>query len=263
VRLNLKRLTEEFPGTADEFLKEGLSEVAQLQMEVINSRIRYLVDELGFLESSFLVREGLLRRDRFTAYAGVLGLAEAVNLWMERKGRPEAKFGHDPDANELGMRIIEELAFELQRIPAEHCDGTDGRVSFHAQAGITADIGVTPGIRIPPGSEPSLYEHLATEAPLHAYLDGGASSIIVFDQTAKGNLPAVLDIVNGAMEIGIRTLSVGCADSEFIRVSGYLVRKCDIEAREAEQAVRHETVQHGHGQILRRPELLSRRERQV
>jgi hypothetical protein len=94
-------------------------------------------------------------------------------------------------------------------------------------------------------------------------LDGGVSTIVAFDQTAKGNLPAVLDIINGAMEIGIRTLSVGCVDSEFIRVSGYLVRKCDIEAREAERAVRHETVQHGHGQIRNRPELLRRRVRQV
>jgi nicotinamidase-related amidase len=53
-------------------------EYARLQVEVINSLSRHLVEDLGFLESNFLVREGLLHGDRFTAYAGVAGLAEAV-----------------------------------------------------------------------------------------------------------------------------------------------------------------------------------------
>jgi YjjI family glycine radical enzyme len=263
VRLNLKRHTEQFKGTIHEYLEEAIPEVARLQMEIINSRIRYLVEELGFLDSSFLVREGLLHRDRFTAYAAVFGLAEAVNLWMERGGRPEARFGHDPGANELGMWIIERLDLELKSLPAVHCDGAGGRISFHAQVGINPDVDVTPGCRVPPGTEPPLYEHLATEAPHHRWLDGGASTILVFDQTATENLPGILNIIDGAMEIGVRTLSVGCADSEFIRVSGYLVRKCDLEARRAEQAVRHETVDFANVVFQNRPEALRRRTRQV
>lgn len=94
-------------------------------MEVINSRARYLVEDLGFLESSFLVREGLLHGDRFTSYAGVVGLAEAVRLLTERSGRPEARYGLDVEANALGQRITRRLAEELKRHPP--CTATPRR----------------------------------------------------------------------------------------------------------------------------------------
>lgn len=262
-RLNLKRLVALTDASIEDTLDTLIPEAAHLQMEVIDGRIRFLVEELNLFEKSFLVHEGLLSPDRFTAYAAVFGLAEAVNILMERAGRPEARYGHDAEANELGVRIIERLASELRAIPAPYCDGTAGHVSFHAQVGINPDIQVTPGVRVPPGEEPDLYEHLQAEAPHHRLLDGGVSTILEFDQTARENPEAVLDIVNGAIHNGIRTLSVGSVDSEFIRVSGYLVRRSDLEAARAERAMRYETVDFASVVFTNRPEALRRRTRQV
>ncbi len=242
VRVNLKKLAGQSDGTVDDMLDNVIPRTARLQMEIINSRIRAVVEECKFFEHSFFVREGLLHPDRFTAYAGVFGLAEAVNHLMAHKGRPEARYGHDAEANEMGRLIIERLANEIAQIPAAYCDGTGGRASFHAQVGISSDIQVTPGVRIPSGDEPSLYQHIQTEAPHHRWLEGGVSTILEFDQTADDNLEAVLDIVNGAMQSGIRTLSVGGVNSEFIRVSGYLMRRSDLDAAKQEKALRHDST---------------------
>ena len=37
------------------------------------------MEESGFFQSSFLVKEGLISADRFTSMFGMVGLAEAVN----------------------------------------------------------------------------------------------------------------------------------------------------------------------------------------
>ena len=263
VRMNLKRLAEEFPGSAHDFVERAIPEYAELQVEVINSRARYLVEDLGFLESSFLVREGLLQGNRFTAYAGVVGLAEAVHLLMERGGRPDARYGPDAEANALGQRITRRLAQELKRHPAVYCEASKGRVAFHAQVGISNDRDLTPGVRIPATQEPELYEHLRVEGSQHDALDGGVSTILVFEPTARDNPEGVLNIVEGALRSGVRGLSVGCEDSEFVRITGYLVRRSDLEGARAERQFRHDTDAIVAEVLTNQPEFLSRRPRSV
>jgi YjjI family glycine radical enzyme len=263
VRLNLKKLMEWSDGSVDDVLSNVIPDAARLQLEVINSRIRFVVEDVKYFESCFFVREGLLYPDRFSTYAGMFGLAEAVNYLMAEKGRPEARYGHDPEANEVGRLIIERLAEQIAQLPALYCDGTGGRASFHAQVGISSDIEVTPGVRVPSGDEPPLYEHIQTEAPHHRWLDGGVSTILEFDQTAEENLEAVLDIVNGAMGSGIRTLSIGSVNSDYIRVSGYLMRRSDLEDARAEKALRHDSAPSAVEFFEKQPEHLHRRVRQV
>jgi len=55
------------------------------------------------------------------------------------------------------------------------------------QVGINSDVGVTPGVRIPSSEEPDLYTHLQIEGSTHGWIEGGASTILEFDQTAAGN----------------------------------------------------------------------------
>lgn len=263
VRLNLKKLVAWSDGSVDDVLNRVIPEAARLQMEIINSRIRFLVEEVGYFDTCFFVREGLLHPDRFTAYAGMFGLADAVNTLMAEQGRSDARYGHDAEANLLGKQIMERLDAEISRIPALYCDGYGGHASFHAQVGISSDVGVTPGARVPSGEEPPLYEHLMVEAPHHRLLQGGVSTILEFDQTAESNPEAVLDIVNGAMRSGIRTLSVGSTSSEYIRVSGYLMRRSDLEAAAAEKTLRHESTHLAVEFFEMQPEHLHRRVRQV
>ena len=149
------------------------------------------------------------------------------------------------------------------KIPAAHCTATQERISFHAQVGISSDCGVTPGVRIPAGEEPPLYEHFNVIAPMHELFSGGISSIIEFDQTARNNPEAVLDIIDGAHRVGIRNLSIGSCDSEYIRVSGYIIRRSDLDAAREEKIQRNESDFFGIEFINNQPNTLHRRIRTV
>ena len=56
-------------------------------MRYMDERIRFIVEESGFFENNFLAKEGFIHRDRFSAMFGLVGLAEAVNILLEKEGR--------------------------------------------------------------------------------------------------------------------------------------------------------------------------------
>ncbi len=263
VRLNLKTLAQQYDVGLDAFVDEIIPQAARWQAEVIESRIRHLVEKVGWFEKDIFVREGLLHPERFTAYAGIYGLAEAVAILVKRDGQPDARYGHDPVANRAAERITFRLGEEVAALPLPYCEATDGHACYHAQVGIASDQGVTPGCRVPAGSEPELYAHLLAEAPHQRIIPGGISTILEFDQTAARNPQAVLDILHGAFEVGLRNLSVGSCDSEYIRVTGYLIRRADLEKQQQEKALRHDSSLLGTGFIAHQSNTLHRRTRQV
>ena len=122
---------------------------------------------------------------------------------------------------------------------------------------------MTPSSRVPSGEEPDLYAHLLAEAPTHRQLLGGTSTILEFDQTAAGNPGAVLDIIRGAHAHGTRNLSIGSASSEFVRVTGYLVRRADLDAKSQEKASRYSSAALASGFMQTKPNHLHRRTRKV
>ncbi|MBG0786979.1 MAG: DUF3029 family protein, partial [Anaerolineaceae bacterium] len=71
------------------------------------------------------------------------------------------------------------------------------------------------------------------------------------------------DIINGAMKLGLRDISIGSNDSEFVRVSGYLVRRADLEHRQEEQLLRYGTADIAREFFNSQPNTLHRRTRQV
>jgi YjjI family glycine radical enzyme len=263
VRLNLAEVARHFDGDLATFLDGELPRLAALQVEVINSRIRHIVEEVGWFENTIFVKEGLLDPEKFSAYAGVVGLNELVNEMMVRAGRPDAKYGHDAEANAVAVQIVTRLKQELAKHPSPYCRGTGERVVFHAQVGISEDQNATPGCRLPAGTEPEIYTHLQATAPIQALVEGGVSDIFEFDQTARQNPEAVLDIINGAMKLGMRDISIGSTDSEFVRVSGYLVRRADLESRQEEQLLRYGTASIAREFFNTQPNTLHRRTRQV
>jgi YjjI family glycine radical enzyme len=263
VRYNFKVAMAHGDGSIDNYLDRVIPETVERFVEVVNSRIRFLVEETEWFESNFWVQEGLLYRDRFTAYAGVYGLAEAVNELLVNAGNSAARFGNNPTANELAERIVVRFGEELEKHPGAYCGGKDGKITYHAQVGISSDIDVSPATRIPSGEEPELYAHLAAEAPLHRAIDGGVSTVIEFDQTAKENPQAVLDIIQAAHGMGIRALSIGSSNSEFIRVSGWLIRRSDLERAKDEKALRHSSSYLGAGFFDTKPTHLHRIARKV
>ena len=91
----------------------------------MDERVKFLVEESGFFESSFLVKEGLIHRDRFSGMFGMVGLAECVNqlIGAEKK---EDRFGWSEYADELGLKIIQKLQDYVHNYKTKYCEITDG-----------------------------------------------------------------------------------------------------------------------------------------
>ena len=227
VRINLKETALANSGGVDEFFAATLPYYLGLTAELMESRVRFLVEKSGFYASSWLVREGLLSLDRFSAMFGIFGLAEAVDLLMERECLP-GTYGHSEMADDLGYRITSAIANWVADRPMPYCDGNGGRALLHSQSGIDLDVAVTAGTRIPIGTEPPLIEHLRTVGRHHHLFAAGISDVLSFDETAVANPQAVVDVIRGAFRSGMRDFTFNLDSNDFIRITGYLVRKSDL-----------------------------------
>jgi YjjI family glycine radical enzyme len=229
VRISLKRVAEQAQGI-DDFLGCLLPHYCRLTSQLIAVRAAFLHEESGFFDS-FLVKEGLLDEDRFVPMFGIFGMAEAVNLLMEKGGLPW-RYGHDDEANQLGYRISARLSEWVARRGQAHAWGS--RALLHAQGGLSVDRGVTPGVRIPYGEEPDPASHLLALAPHHGFYHSGISEILTLDPTIRQNPQALLQLCKGALAIGMREFSANVADSDLVRVTGYMIRKRDVACFAAE-----------------------------
>ena len=246
VRLNLKEVALRHEGGADAFLAGTLPHYVELTAELAEARVRSLVEEQRFFETHWLAAEGLIDIDRFSAMFGIFGLAECVNLLMAYEGLDrggEARYGHDFCADALAVRVVERVAELVAARPMPYCRGNDtgggGRCSLHSQGGIDLDDAVTAGTRIPVGDEPGMLDHIATCAPHHHLFAAGISDIFHVDETAVRNPRAVVDIIRGAFASGMRDFTFNLDSNEFVRITGYLVRKSDLAAIAADGTVRH------------------------
>ena len=227
VRLNLKEAVVRHDGDIESFLTDVLSGWVELTAELGEARIRSLVEDQGFYDHHFLATEGLISIDRFSLMFGVFGTAEAVNLLLERAGTP-GRYGRDEAANALAVRLSQRLAELVGQRPLPYCEGGGGYAYLHSQSGIDLDLEVTAGTRIPIGEEPGMREHIAVCAPHHQYYPAGISDIFHFDDTATRNPEAIVDIIRGAFTVGMRDFTFNLDSNEFIRITGYLVRKSDL-----------------------------------
>ena len=263
VRINLQEAARLSDGSEEDLLERVLPHVVAKASEVTASRTSFLVEDIKWFEDNTWIDEGLLSPDKFSAYTAIFGLAEAVNETLARSGKSDLRYGHAPEANRLADKIANRIGDLIRSTSIPHCQGTTGHACFHAQVGISTDVGVTPSSRVPSGEEPELYAHLLAEAPTHRQLLGGTSTILEFDQTAAHNPQAVLDIIRGAHAQGTRNLSIGSANSEFVRVTGYLVRRADLEAKDMEKASRYSSAVLASGFMQTKPNHLHRRSRTV
>ncbi len=259
VRLNLREVVLAHSGSIEELFATTIPHYVELTAELMESRIRFLVEQARFYEHSWLVDEGLVSPDRFSAMFGVFGLAEAVDLLMERDGS-EQTYGHGADADAVSYRITRRVAEIVAARPQPYCEGNGGRAFLHSQSGIDLDEGTTAGTRIPVGSEPPLPDHLATVAPHHRLFTAGVSDVLAFDDTARANPEAVVDVIRGAFLSGMRDVTFNLDSNDFVRITGYLVRKSDL-AR-TEHGARHASTFLGAG-AMQTAHLADRRPKRV
>lgn len=231
----------------DDFFEHQLPYVCQVMADYMDSRIKFIVEESGFFENNFLAKEGFIHRDRFTAMFGMVGLAECVNYLMEMQGKT-GRYGHDEEADALGVKIMDQIEAFNQAHVNPYCEVTGGHFLLHAQVGIDSDMGISPGTRIPIGEEPEeLIDHLRHCEKFHKYFPSGTGDIFPIDTTVHKNNEFLLDIIKGSFREGIRYLSFYAADSDVIRITGYLVKRSEIEKLERGENVLQDTTALGMG----------------
>lgn len=245
-RLILGNIAKRADSISD-FLENQLPYVCDIMARYMDARIKFEVEESGFFENNFLAKEGFIHRNRFTAMFGLVGLADCVNLLFEKEGK-DGRFGHNSEADNLGIKIMDQIkAFNENHINP-YCEATGGHFLLHAQVGLAEDVNITPGVRIPIGEEPELFaDHLRHIAKFHKYFPSGAGDIFPIDMTVNKNPEYLLDIIKGACRENVRYLSFFSSNSDVIRITGYLVKRSEIEKLEAGNNVLQNTTALGMG----------------
>lgn len=247
-RLNLKAAAEQ-AASANDLLERVLPEAVRLNCAFMDAKIAFLLEKSLFFRSNFLVQEGFLHLDRFTGMFGVVGLAECVNHLEMLEGRAGLLYGHSGAADSLAHRVMRRLADLVQAYQSPYCAISGGHYSLHAQVGLDIDIGVSSGARIPIGDEIALYDHLRHAGQFHPYFHSGVGDIFPFEVTAKRNPESLVDLIKGAFSVGMRYFSAYASDSDVIRITGYLVKKSDIERLARGEAVQQDNVIWGLGEV--------------
>ncbi len=231
VRLNLKEVALKALNVED-FFANTLPHYCQLTYELIETRAKFLHEESNFF-NSFLVKEGLIEESRFAPMFGIYGMAEAVNILQNNPEltendleKPSKHYGHNQTANQLGHRISKALDIIVKSTPVTY--GYHGRALLHSQGGISIDKDVTPGVRIPYGTEPNPIAHIQALAEHHQYYTSGISDILTIDETVKSNPQAMFQLCKGALSLGFREFTANVASNDLVRVTGYMSKLSDI-----------------------------------
>ena len=236
-RINMGKVAELSADETD-FFETQLPKAIDQNFRLTQTRVDYLYDQSGFF-NSFLVEEGWIDRDRFTAMFGIFAVAEAVNILQDKAGR-KGRYGFDEQANALGVKI--------SKISAEAVEARDmrnvwrGHAMLHSQAGLSDDHCATPGVRIPYGTEPDPVSHVKALAPHHQYYPSGISEILTVDETIKNNPEAMYQLCKGALAHGFREFTANVASNDLVRVTGYMIRLSDVKKYNEAQGSRTNTT---------------------
>lgn len=226
-RVRLNKVAQMADSKAD-FMDNVLPEVVKTFCEFLEAKTKFLVEETPFYKSHFLVREGLIDPDNFIGLFGIVGLGECSNILLEYEGE-SGKFGECQKANDMGVEILERLQELVSNFETKYSPKWGNKFMLHAQVGAENDVNTSPGVRIPVGDEIEMYEHLKQAGMFHKYFPTGVGDIFPFDSTGLKNPEAILDIFKGAFNVGMRYISTYKSDGDLVRVTGYLVKKVDIE----------------------------------
>ena len=112
-RLVLGKLAET-AASREDFFQRALPHAVDVMCRFMDAKIKFLVEETPFFSANFLVKEGLIRRERFNGLFGMVGMNECVNTLMALEGKPD-RFGHSEAADALGVEIMEAIDALVKR----------------------------------------------------------------------------------------------------------------------------------------------------
>ncbi len=245
-RLRMYEMSKEATSIED-FKTRVLPYYVNLQLEFMDNRIKFIVEESNFFKSSFLVQEGFVKRENFTGMFGMVGLCECCNKLMGVTD-PMKGYGHNKAVDDLGVEIMEIISDLVAKHPGLYCEGTNNQYRLHAQVGIDSDGREnSPGARIAIGTEPELMEHILHSCRFHKYFPTGIGDIFKFEETWEKTPESLLDIIKGALSNGMRYFSGYLANNDVVRVTGYLVKKSELAKLDAGKASLNQCTVFGQG----------------
>ncbi len=237
-RLRLGTISENCKDSAD-FFENRLPLCIDTQLKFMDAKIKNVVENRAFFQSDWMVKEGFVDSSKFVGLFGLVGLCECVNNLMAKDGK-KGRMGHDREADMLGVKILETID---KAVKEHHCPYSyKNRFVMHSQVGADDDEGNSAGTRIAYGDEPELYEHLKNCGLYHHFFPSGVGDIFPFDYTAFRNLDALLDIFKGGFKVGVKYMSTYLGDGDLIRVTGYLVKRSEVEKLRNGEAVANGSV---------------------
>jgi len=229
LRLRLKTIAKEC-NTFEEYLKL-VKKVSKAMLSMMDKRITFLLEKSNFFESSFLEKEGFISKDNFTAMFGLVGLADAVNYFLEKDGLTET-FGQSKQGDKYATEILDLINNEVENHIGVGVSRTNNHYLMHAQVGANLseeDKENTPAHRIKVGQEPEIADQIVQSAPFHKYFTSGTGDLYAFDQTYLDHLDSVKKIIDGSFNLGYRYITTYLKNTDLIRVTGYLVKKSEVE----------------------------------
>lgn len=237
-RLRLGTISEHCKDSRD-FFENRLPLCVDTQLKFMDAKINSIVNDRAFFESDWMVKEGFVHPDRFVGLFGLVGLCECVNNLMAKDGK-SGRMGHDPEADRLGVKILEAIE---KSVNEHYCPYSyKHRFVMHSQVGADDDEGNSAGTRIAYGDEPELYEHLKNCGLYHRFFPSGVGDIFPFDETAFRNLDALLDIFKGGFKVGVKYMSTYLGSGDLIRVTGYLMKRSEVEKLKNGEAVANDSA---------------------
>ena len=242
-RVKLSQLAD-LATSPEHFLDELLPSATGALLEYMNARVKFLVEDSNFFQTSFLAREHLIERERFVGMFGLIGMHECI----ERLLGAEHVYGTDAQANDLADQIVAKVDEQVAEFPAIYSEAYHDRFMMHAQAGFGDQTESTPGVRIRVGSEPEVFfDHIRHSARMHRFFTAGVSDIFPVEPTAAQNVDALLDVVKGAFAVDDKYLSFYPSDSDLVRITGFLVKRSEMEKYARGEAVLADTSHDGEG----------------
>lgn len=227
----------------EDFLERVLPYYMDLQLEYMDKRVKFIVEESTFFKHNFLVTEGFVKQENFTGMFGLVGLAECCNHLLGIEDKKKG-FGLNKEATALGVKIMDRIESYVAAHEAPYCEAFGHRYRLHAQVGIDTDgMDDAPGTRIPIGVEPTVLEQLEVNEQFHKYFPTGTGDIFKFEETYLKTPEAILPIIKGSLANGLRYFSGYLENNDVVRVTGYLVKKSEIEKLNArKQSLNNVTV---------------------
>lgn len=212
----------------DDYIDNIIPKYCSLMLEFMDTKINFLIEDTAFFKSNFLVKEGLLNVDDFTGMFGIVGVAEACNHLLNLSNNDG--FGKNEEANKLGEKILDTIEMIVNNHDSKYAKNFNHKYRLHAQVGIDSDgFDNSPGARIPIGSEPELLEQVLHSTRFHKYFPTGVGDIYKFDETWYQTPDAILNIIKGAFINKARYFSCYLDNCDVVRVTGYLVKKSELE----------------------------------